>query len=331
MKKHKRNSQRGFTTLQLAITIAVAAIVATFAFVGIVRARAHLHLTSSARQFAMLVERARADSVRRHANGSERAMIHQLNESTYAVTMDFAGNGSVTTQNISTESGITISMPFDLVFDWRGRIFAEAQVTFEQRTFHYTTWVGVTGSGDVTLESDYFFDSSLPTPPLNGGEGGTVIVDPSPTPNGGSSSPTPTPTPTPTPDPNASPTPTPSATATPLPTATPIPTPTATPTPLPSPTPTPTPVPCDIATSPTAITIGQNKSGTVSVGLVNFVGSGTITATSSNSGQILITPTSATVSGSTPKTFTIQVKKTSGSVTFSSVCGTSKTVTVTVR
>ena len=120
MNKHKRNSQPGFTTLQLLITIAIAAIVGAFAFVGIVRARDHMRLTSSARQFAALAERARADSVRRHASvsaGIAEAGIERLNETTYAVTMDFNGNGVATTQNFSTEGGITFAMPRQVEFD----------------------------------------------------------------------------------------------------------------------------------------------------------------------------------------------------------------------
>src|SRR2546421_11007090 len=92
-----------------------------------------------------------------------------------------------------------------------------------------------------------------------------------------------------------------------------------------------TPVPCTITPSKTSITIAQNKSGTVNVSLVNFVGTGTIRATSSNSGQIQVVPTSATVNGSTAKTFTITVKRTSGYVTFSSACGTSVQVAVIVQ
>ena len=332
MKKHTHKSHRGFTSVQLLITIAIAAIVSAFAFVGIVRARAHMRVSGSARQFATLAERARADSVRRHASGLARAGIAQIDGTTYAVTMDFDNSGVVTTRNFSTENGVTILMPFEIQFDWRGRTSSEAQITFEHSTYHYQSLVGITGSGDVTLDSDIFQDSSLPAVTLNG-TGGSVIPDPSPTPNGGSS--TPTPTATPTPDPNATPTPTPNPTPTPTPLPTPTPTPTATPTPTPSPTPapspTPTPTACTITPSKTSVTIAQNTSSTVDVSLVNFVGSGTITATSSNSGQILVTPSSTTVSGSTAKTFTIQVKKTSGYVTFSSACGASVRVVVNVQ
>jgi len=124
------NSQLGFSTIQLLITIAVVAIVCTFAFMGIISARAHLRRTNSARLFASYVEQARADSVRRHAQGAQQASIQQINTTTYAVTMDFSGSGTVTTKNFSTESGVTINMPRTVTFDWRGRIPVETSVGF---------------------------------------------------------------------------------------------------------------------------------------------------------------------------------------------------------
>ena len=323
------NSQLGSTAIQLLITIAVVAIVSTFAFMGITSARAHIRRSNSARLFASYVERARTDAVRRHGQSS----IQQVDASTYSVTMDFSGSGTVTTQNFSTESGVTINMPRTLTFDWRGRIPIETSVGFTNTVAGVVKSINVniTGSGDVTLDSEIFLDAWIPSVILNG-SGGSVISDPTPTPDP-SASPSPSPTPTPTPDPSASPTPTPDPSASPTPTpdpsASPTPSPTSTPTPTPAPPATPTPVPCSISASPTSITITQDGSSTVSAHLNNFSGSGTITATSSNTGQIQVSPGSVTVTGTNSATFTITVKKNSGSVTFSSSCG-SQTVDVTV-
>jgi hypothetical protein len=78
------------------------------------------------------------------------------------------------------------------------------------------------------------------------------------------------------------------------------------------------------------LTIISNGSGSVTVHLNNFSGSGTISATSSNSGQIQVSPASQTVNGSTSATFNITVKKLNGGVTFSSSCG-SQVVNITVQ
>lgn len=326
--------QHGITSLQLIITITIGLIVCAFAVVGITSARAQIRRTNSARQFAALVERARADSVRRHAASGQEASIQQINESTYAVTMDFDGTGALTTQDFSTESGVRINIPGgSFRFDWRGRVANEVNVGFSNRIvgIDYSNNVNISGSGDVTMDLEIFADGSIPTPALSG-VGGNPIADPTPTP-GASPDPSPevSPSPSESPTPSDSPTPsqTPTPTPTPVPTPTPTPLPTPTPTPLPSPTPTPTVAPCSLSASPTSVTISQNGSGNISVHLNNFSGSGTISASSSNSGQIQVSPGSAMVSGSSSASFTVSVKKQNGSITFSSTCG-SQTVPVTV-
>jgi len=113
---------------------------------------------------------------------------------------------------------------------------------------------------------------------------------------------------------------------------TPVPTPTPTPTPIPSPTPTPTPTPVPVCAMsvPNSITISRRSSQTITVLLTNLAGATTVTATSS-SGQITTSPLNITVSGSSASAqFLLTVKQNSGSMTFSSSCGT-KTTTILVR
>ena len=316
-------NDRGYSLLQLLITVAVIAIAVTFALMGITKARASLRLSNSARQFAVYAERARADAVRRHGV----TILQQVDGSTYSVTMDFDGTGTVATQNFTTESGVSVNFPRTVTFDWRGRTPVETSIGFSNESG--SSNVAITGSGDVTVGAEIFHDGSIPPITLNG-SGGSVVPDATPYP-GSSPTPSPSATSTPTPNPSASPTPTPdpAATPTPTPAPTPTPTPAPTPTPTPAPTATPTPAPCTMNVSPTAKTIAQNSSGTISVSVSNGSGSTTISASSSNSGQIQISPSSATVTGSNPATFTVTVKKTSGSVSFSSSCG-SQTVNITV-
>src|SRR5262249_13847240 len=126
MKKNTHSTRAGFSVVQLLITVAVIGIVMAMAFVGITKARAHIRRSNSAHQFAMYVERARADAVRRHATTT----IQQVNTTTYTVNMDFSGSGTPTWQNFSTENGVTISMPRTVVFDWRGRTPTETNVQF---------------------------------------------------------------------------------------------------------------------------------------------------------------------------------------------------------
>lgn len=326
MKKNTHSTRAGFSVVQLLITVAVIGIVMAMAFVGITKARAHIRRSNSAHQFAMYVERARADAVRRHATTT----IQQVNTTTYTVNMDFSGSGTPTWQNFSTENGVTISMPRTVVFDWRGRTPTETNVQFTNELTGSSS-VDITGSGDITIDSEIFHDGSIPAVTLLG-SGGGALPDPGPTP---SASPTPSPAPSPSASPSASPNPSASPSALPTPsaspTASPMPSasPTASPMPSASPSATASPGQCSIY-GPDAITISQNGSGPITIRLFNFTGSGTITATSSNNGQLQVSPDSATVDGAIPATFTVSVKKFNGSVTISSPCGT-KTVTVTVQ
>jgi hypothetical protein len=314
-------------------------IVAGFAIVGITRARDHVRLMNSAREFAAYVERARADAVRRHGT----ATIETISETRFRVTMDFDQNGSIDASDARTfglQNGVRFTTGIKgVTFDWRGRITQEQSFGFFTRksfstssTDGFTVSVGVTGSGDVTFDAQYFSDSLLPGVTYTGSPGG-FIPDPSPSPGSGIyPSPTPTPTPTPTPNPSPTPTPTPTPTAYPTPTATPTAYPTPTPTATATATPTPTPGPCVLVSNPSAtLNVVSDGSGSISVNRTNVTGAGTITATSSNGGQIQVTPSSAGVNGTASVSFIVTVKKQSGSVSFASSGCTGKTVTVTVQ
>jgi hypothetical protein len=320
------SNARGYSMIQLLITLAVAMIVASFAVVGITRAREHARLMSSAREFAAYVERARGDAVRRHSG----ATVATVSNNSYSVIMDFDGDGDLDTKTFTLQSGVLFTTGEKSVsFNWRGRIDQEESFGFSNG--RSTVSVGVTGSGDVTFDAQFFHDASLPPVAYTGIPGG-YIADPSPA-AGNGVPPTPTPTSSPTPTPNPSPTPTPTPTAYPTPTATPTanPTPTATPTPGVTPTPTPTPAQCSLIASPTSLSIVSNGSQTVSVNRTNVSGNGSITATSSNSAQIQVSPPQKNVVGTGAASFKVTVKRTSGSVTFTAAGCSSTTVNVTVR
>ena len=337
MKRTAFSNARGFSTLQLVITIAVVMIVTGFAVVSISRARDHIRLMNSARQFAASVERARGDAVRRHST----ATVSVSDNDTYVIRMDWDGFGNATDRSFDLERGVTFTPGMvgkSITFNWRGRIDSEESFGFVvnrgSAMWQRTVSVGVTGSGDVTFEAEYFYDRQLP-PVTVTGQGGKVLSEPGATPGSGSPSPSPSPgaSPTPTAGPSPTPTATPDQNPTPTPTPdqnpTPTPDPNATPTPDQNPTPTPTQL-C-VLNAPDSLTITSDASATVSVNRTNVTGTGTINATSSNNGQIQVVPSSRSVSGTDAGSFTITVKKHSGSVTFSATGCISKTVDITVQ
>src|SRR6185503_18511070 len=125
----RRNSktvkqQHGFTIVQMVITIAIIAVVSTFGVLGIRSARAEFRLQSSARLFASYVEKARADSVRRHAATGAEASVETFGAGTtsYSVTMDF-GSGTVETRNFQLDPGVDfLTDALKVTSDWRGRL-----------------------------------------------------------------------------------------------------------------------------------------------------------------------------------------------------------------
>jgi Tfp pilus assembly protein FimT len=345
--------QQGFTLLQVIVIIALIAIVTTFGAMGVVNARAHMRLASSARVFAGLAEKARGDSVRRHALGAEMANLQLLSANSYTVTMDFDGNGVIDatdTRTFNLEPNINFANEYvgtSITFDWRGRSVT-GQVTPVMRLSGPATGAAIimiSGSGDITLDSERFPDGSITDVVLNGDPTGDIRPDPPPNPNS---------TPTPTPDPNATPLPTPTPTPTPhgngSPTPTPTPDPNATPTPAPTPTPcsnngadcrtpTPTPTPstgpCTLTATPSFLTLGNKGTSNLILYVANSSGPTTVSLTSNtNSSHISVTLASGQAgivpNGSGTVIFTVGVtgKNQSGVLTFtaSSPCGASVSV-----
>jgi len=146
------NDDRGFTLLQLIITVAIIAIFSTFAILSFSSTRSTLRLQNSVRQLSSYLEKARLDAVKRHSNST----VVFTSASTYDVTMDFSGQGTVTTRTFPFEDGVTVfSTPLPSVsFNWRGRI-SRCTLTFAVRNSSgLQSNVDVSDAGDVTINSN---------------------------------------------------------------------------------------------------------------------------------------------------------------------------------
>src|SRR5947208_1153251 len=150
---NKQNAHRGsrgaagFTLLQMVIVIAITATLSAIALLGVSSARANMRRINSARQFANYIEKARMDSVRRHADEAPvdtRARVTLLNATTYQVVMDFDGDGSIfnpdgtlETRTFPLEPGVVFAFsafPTIIDFNWRGRTPGDLNVTFLNNT-----------------------------------------------------------------------------------------------------------------------------------------------------------------------------------------------------
>ena len=351
IRKNKANSNTrtgsGFSAIELLITATILSVVSGVGFMGVTRARASVNLAGAAREYAAYIEKARIHSIRSHADDdSERAKIVIADDKkSYTVTMDLDGDGVLDSRTIELPDGVEFDSVETIAFDWRGRTWntvggvteQNAQVSIRLVGTYDSASIDITGSGDITMNSEVF-DDEVPKVHLNVGD---LTGDATPTPTPASETPNPTPTPDslPTPDnganPNPSPTPSPDlGNETPVPTPTPAtsPTPRATPTPTPDAAPTPTPAPavCTLSVDTSKLILTLDGSSTIKVNHDAGV-SLTVTGTSSEPSKLQVTPGTQTVAGGTSASFTIKSKRTLGSysVTFSTSCG-SKTVPITV-
>lgn len=342
-RKQKPMSQHGFSMMQLLVVLAVASVVSGLAFMGITSARQRIRLTNSSRMLASWAEKARVDSVRRHPTDPNlMAGLEVLDRTTYRVKMDFDGDGTVETKDVTLDDGVIFATdPIALVFDWRGRLVDLP--TTEIKVSIALQWgddandqrlVDITRSGDVTLDSDVYLDdipNVNPNANLSAIDSGSTL--------GANNNPNPLPTPTPTPDeggPSPSPSPTPEVvdgdpTASPSPGADPSPSPGASPAASPSaspsaspgtnPSPTPTPCVVTVTTSPSPLEFSKHNGGTISF-------------TVNPSGTVIFSegPNNLTVTRTTGNTFAVNsVNNTRGNFTlaFETPCGT-KTVSLSI-
>jgi type II secretory pathway pseudopilin PulG len=355
----KAKRQHGFTIMQMVVTVAIISIVSTVGVLGVKSSREHFKMQNSARLFASYAEKARADSVRRHAGSGQEASVEMFGEgtNTYNVTMDF-GSG-VETRTFQLDPGITFgTAPAKVTFDWRGRLLGEAVVfQIQSKYLDDEIPVDVSGSGDVTIWSQHYPDKLIPD--VNNSTVSDDVDHSTPTPTA-TATPSPTASPSPSDGASPSPTPTPTPTATPNGNgngngngsnngnngngngnASPTPTPTATPTPSPSPSATPIPQ-CVSVMSPSSISLSQSndahKSGTSTFTMTNATGVRIISASQAGNGNSLVLGLSLSrIDGSGSSVLTVTSKNGAGNrgvfnvnVTTDPACGSGAQLTVSV-
>jgi hypothetical protein len=326
--------QGGFTVVQVLIILALVSVITSLALMAIGSARASMRLTASTRELAGYLEKARSNAIRRN----DESKVTILSANSYRVKMDFDGDGTAEERDITLQEGVTFAVGIigiSATFDWRGRVVG-GNILFELgNESPRPSLINLSGSGDVTIGSDIFEDTSIGDVTLNS-DVPSGVANTSGTPTDGShqATPTPTPTPTPTTDPEATPTPTPNPEPTPTPTPNPDATPTPTPNPdataTPTPTPAPTPLPCTLS-APSTVTLPKNRSPKV-FSVVTVTNTNRTVLTATRTGDITaVTPASTTVSGNGTISYTATYPHgniSSGTVTISSSCG-SKTITIT--
>ncbi len=168
--KQRLADERGFSLLQMLVTVAIISTVAGFSVFGISSARSATRLRNSARAFAQNVEKARLDAIRRH----DGTNVEFTSPNTYDITMDFANNGTRQTRTFTLETNVSLidntgaaitASPYPYAdFDWRGRT-TECNMLFGMKNDRSDQLVvQVAGSGDITVNNTI---TTLPTVTYN--------------------------------------------------------------------------------------------------------------------------------------------------------------------
>ena len=158
------SGERGISIVELLVVVLMISIVAAFAVMQIGAAQRAMRLTNSAREFLGWLEKARLDSLRRHAmSNTEMATVTLTSNNTYTVTIDQNGDGTldpgrtitIPNTNGARFSGVTI--PSTIYYNWRGRPVDSAgnAVDLSFKLIDSTDPVGnpitISSGGDATL------------------------------------------------------------------------------------------------------------------------------------------------------------------------------------
>ncbi|HEX8746169.1 MAG TPA: hypothetical protein VF717_03160 [Pyrinomonadaceae bacterium] len=127
-----RRGERGFSTIQLLVVVAIVGIISAMATMSISSAQLNMRRENTIREFKGYLEKARLDSIRRHATSTtDQATVTITAANSYQIAMDFNYDGTKSSSEVRTvtiPSGNlvqfsmgSISLPLTTRFDWRGR------------------------------------------------------------------------------------------------------------------------------------------------------------------------------------------------------------------
>lgn len=118
----------GFSVVELLIVVVMLSAVTGFAITQIAQAKQNMTRANAVRELTTNIEKARLDSVRRHATTSTQlAQVSIINANFYSVTLDANGDGAMDAPlviGMPADSHLTIqngTFPRTIMFNWRGR------------------------------------------------------------------------------------------------------------------------------------------------------------------------------------------------------------------
>ena len=171
-RKAGKNGERGVSIVEMLIVVVMIGVVTAFAVMQIAGAQRAMRLSNSAREFTSWLEKARLDSVRRHAmtpktvgEADLRASVTIASANSYTVTIDQNGDGTLDparTITIPATHGAAfkgVTLPLSIHYNWRGRPVDDAgnylEISFRlEDGSGNTNPINLKSTGDTSVEAN---------------------------------------------------------------------------------------------------------------------------------------------------------------------------------
>lgn len=119
-----KQSANGFSVTELLLVIAMVSVIAGFAVVSMFRGNRTADRTETAVEIAKYLQRARVDSMRRHAKDVDQmAQVKVFNRKSYSMAIDADGDNQLDiplVMNLPADKGIEMNGPFPKTFIFDG-------------------------------------------------------------------------------------------------------------------------------------------------------------------------------------------------------------------
>lgn len=154
----------GFSVLELLIVGVMVSVLIGFAITQVARAKQNMTRANAVRELATYIEKARLDSVRRHATTTaQMAQVAIINANFYSVTLDVNGDGTLDAPRVigmPADSNLTIqngTFPRTIMFNWRGRTVDTSGNSINPESVRIgnsygSTTVSITNAGQTAID-----------------------------------------------------------------------------------------------------------------------------------------------------------------------------------